>query len=132
MRSARIADLRAHVGEEVLVRGWLHNKRSSGKLQFLIVRDGSGFAQAVMAKAAVPPEAWEAAERAGQESTLELTGKARGDKRAPGGYEIDATGLRVLHAVHDYPITPKEHGTAKSVVVPSQAAGVKIGVSTSV
>ena len=112
MPSARIADLRAHVGEEVLLRGWLHNKRSSGKLQFLIVRDGSGFAQAVMARAAVPPEAWEAAERAGQESALELTGKVREDKRAPGGYEIDTTGIRVLQAVHDYPITPKEHGTA--------------------
>jgi asparaginyl-tRNA synthetase len=112
MSSARIADLRAHVGQEVLLRGWLHNKRSSGKLQFLILRDGSGFAQAVMAKATVPPEAWEAAERAGQESALELTGRVREDKRAPGGYEIDTTGIRVLQAVHDYPITPKEHGTA--------------------
>ncbi|HSB61627.1 MAG TPA: asparagine--tRNA ligase, partial [Vicinamibacteria bacterium] len=101
-----------HAGEEVLVRGWLHNKRSSGKLQFLIVRDGSGFAQAVMARAAVPPESWEAAERAGQESSLELTGRVREDKRAPGGHEVEATGLRVLQAVHDYPITPKEHGTA--------------------
>ena len=112
MKTVRIDDFRAHVGEEVRVRGWLHNKRSSGKLLFLIVRDGSGFAQAVMAKAAVAPSDWEAAERAGQESSLELTGKVREDKRAPGGYEIDTTALRVLQVVHDYPITPKDHGTA--------------------
>jgi asparaginyl-tRNA synthetase len=100
------------VGEEVRVQGWLHNKRSSGKLQFLIVRDGSGYAQCVVAKAAVPPEAWAAAEAAGQESSLELTGRVKEDKRAPGGYEVDATGLSVLQTTHDYPITPKEHGTA--------------------
>jgi asparaginyl-tRNA synthetase len=112
MDTVRIGGFRDHVGEEVRVCGWLHNKRSSGKLQFLIVRDGSGFSQAVVAKAAVPVEAWSAAEEAGQESSLELTGKVKEDKRAPGGYEIDVTGLRLLQAVHDYPITPKEHGTA--------------------
>jgi asparaginyl-tRNA synthetase len=112
MSIVRITDLKDHVGGEVTLRGWLHNKRSSGKLQFLIVRDGSGFAQAVTAKAAVPPEAWDAADKAGQESTLEVTGKVREDKRAPGGYELDVSGLRVLQAVHDYPITPKDHGPA--------------------
>jgi asparaginyl-tRNA synthetase len=110
--AVRIADFRGYVGEEVQVQGWLHNKRSSGKLQFLIVRDGSGYAQCVVAKAAVPAEAWAAAEGAGQESSLELTGRVKEDKRAPGGYEVDVTGLRVLQAAHDYPITPKEHGTA--------------------
>jgi asparaginyl-tRNA synthetase len=112
VESVRIGDFKGHVGREVEVFGWLHNKRSSGKLQFLIVRDGSGFAQAVLAKAAVPPEAWEAAEKAGQESSLAITGKVKEDKRAPGGFEMEATGLRVLHAAHDYPITPKDHGTA--------------------
>ena len=112
MNTVRIVDFGSHVGEEVRVQGWLHNKRSSGKLQFLIVRDGSGFAQAVMAKAAVPPEAWAAGEAMGQESSLELTGKVKADSRAPGGYEVDVTGLSVVHATHDYPITPKEHGTA--------------------
>jgi asparaginyl-tRNA synthetase len=109
---ARIADFGRHVGQEVRVQGWLHNKRSSGKIQFLIVRDGSGFAQAVVARSAVPEAAWAAAEGAGQESSLELTGKVKEDKRAPGGYEVDVTGLTVGQAVHDYPITPKEHGTA--------------------
>jgi asparaginyl-tRNA synthetase len=108
----RIADFGKHVGREVSVQGWLHNKRSSGKIQFLIVRDGSGYAQAVVARAAVPEADWTAAEGAGQESSLELTGKVKEDKRAPGGYEIDVTGLTVVQSVHDYPITPKEHGTA--------------------
>jgi len=112
MDTVRIADFEHHAGEEVRVQGWLHNKRSSGKLQFLIVRDGSGFAQVVLAKAAVPAEAWAAAEAMGQESSLELTGRVKEDKRAPGGYEVDATGLSVVHATHEYPITPKEHGTA--------------------
>ena len=108
----RISEFRHHVGAEVTLLGWLHNKRSSGKLQFLIVRDGSGFAQAVIAKAGVPEPDWTAADAAGQESALELTGKVKEDKRAPGGFEVEVTGLRVLHATHEYPITPKDHGTA--------------------
>lgn len=112
METVRIGDFGRHVGAEVRVQGWLHNKRSSGKLQFLIVRDGSGFAQAVMAKAAVPEPAWTAAEKAGQESAIALTGKVKEDKRAPGGYEVDVTGFELCQEVHDYPITPKEHGPA--------------------
>jgi len=112
MDTVRIADFGAHVGQEVRIQGWLHNKRSSGKLQFLIVRDGSGFAQMVLSKAAVPAEAWAAAEEMGQESSLVLTGKVKEDKRAPGGYEVDVTALTVVQSAHDFPITPKEHGTA--------------------
>ncbi len=112
MAVVRIGEWKDHVGAVVVVRGWLHNKRSSGKLQFLILRDGSGFAQAVMAKAAVAPEAWQAAEQAGQESSLEVTGTLREDKRAPGGFEMDVSGFQVFQSVHDYPITPKDHGTA--------------------
>src|ERR1044072_5701157 len=108
----RISDFRHHVGQEVRVQGWLHNARSSGKLQFLIVRDGSGFAQAVMAKAAVPEAAWAAADAMGQASSLELTGRVKEDKRAPGGFEVDVTGLTAVQVAHDFPITPKEHGTA--------------------
>jgi asparaginyl-tRNA synthetase len=108
----RIQDFGAHVGGEVTIRGWLHNKRSSGKLQFLTLRDGSGFTQVVLAKAAVPAEAWEAADKAGQESSLEITGKVKEDKRAPSGYEMEATGLVQLYPSQDYPITPKDHGTA--------------------
>jgi asparaginyl-tRNA synthetase len=112
MDTVSIDAFRDHVDEEVAVRGWLHNKRSSGKLRFLIVRDGSGYAQAVVSKKAVTPESWEAIDGAGQESSLEVRGRVRQDERAPGGYEIDVTGIEVLDSVHDYPITPKEHGTA--------------------
>jgi asparaginyl-tRNA synthetase len=111
-RIVRISDFRNHVAQEIRLQGWLHNKRSSGKLQFLIVRDGSGFAQAVVAKAAVPEASWQAAEAMGQESSLELTGRVKEDKRAPGGFEVDVTGLTPVQIAHDYPITPKEHGTA--------------------
>jgi asparaginyl-tRNA synthetase len=112
MDTVSIGAFRDHVDEEVVVRGWLHNKRSSGKLRFLIVRDGSGYAQAVVSKKAVAPESWEAVDGAGQESSLEVRGRVRQDERAPGGYEIDVTAIDVLDSVHDYPITPKEHGTA--------------------
>jgi asparaginyl-tRNA synthetase len=112
METVRIADFGGHVGEEVRVQGWLHNRRSSGKLRFLMLRDGSGFAQCVMSRKQVSPEAWEAVDAAGQESSLEVTGTVREDARAPGGFELDATGLRVVHETHDYPITPKDHGTA--------------------
>jgi len=112
VESVRIREFGTHLGEEVMIRGWLHNKRSSGKLQFLTLRDGSGFTQVVMAKAAVPAEAWEAADKAGQESSLEITGKVKEDKRAPSGFEMEATGLTLLYPSQDYPITPKDHGTA--------------------
>jgi asparaginyl-tRNA synthetase len=112
VESVRIREFGAHLGEEVMIRGWLHNKRSSGKLQFLTLRDGSGFTQVVMAKATVPAEAWEAADKAGQESSLEITGKVKEDKRAPSGFEMEATGLTLLYPSQDYPITPKDHGTA--------------------
>ena len=111
MQTVRIEEFGAHVGAPVRVCGWIHNKRSSGKLQFVIVRDGSGYAQAVVSKGAVAPEAWDALLGAGQESSLELEGTVRADARAPGGFEIDVSGVRVLQSVDDYPITPKEHGT---------------------
>ena len=112
METVRIADFPDHVGRDVEVQGWLHNKRSSGKLRFLVVRDGSGFAQAVVSKKAVSPEAWTAIDAAGQESSLRLVGAVKEDSRAPGGYEVDVSQLEVLQAAQDYPITPKQHGTA--------------------
>ena len=102
MDRVTIGAFRDHADEEVAVRGWLHNKRSSGKLRFLIVRDGSGYAQAVVFRKAVSPEAWEAVDGAGQESTLELTGLVKKDDRAPGGYEIDVKAIEVKQSVHDY------------------------------
>jgi asparaginyl-tRNA synthetase len=105
-----IEDIGRHEGEEVTIQGWLHNRRSSGKIHFLILRDGSGFIQAVMSKAAVGEEMFKAADHLSQETSVIVTGTARTDKRAPSGYEIDVNNLQVVGESHDYPITPKEHG----------------------
>ena len=105
-----IEDIGSHEGQEVTIKGWLHNRRSSGKIHFLIVRDGTGFIQAVMSKAAVGDELFKAADHLSQETSIVVTGTARADKRAPSGYEIDVKNLEIVAEAHDYPITPKEHG----------------------
>jgi asparaginyl-tRNA synthetase len=107
-----IRHLARHAGEEVRLLGWVENKRSSGKIAFLQVRDGSGTVQAVVGRQAVPDEAWAGIEGVTQESTVAVSGTVRADARAPGGYELQATDVQVLHLTADYPITPKEHGTA--------------------
>jgi asparaginyl-tRNA synthetase len=107
-----IRHLARHAGEEVRLLGWVENKRSSGKIAFLQVRDGSGSVQAVVGRLAVPDEAWAGIEGVTQESTVAVSGTVRADARAPGGYELQATDVQVLHLTADYPITPKEHGTA--------------------
>jgi len=107
-----IRHLSRHVDQEVRLLGWLENKRSSGKIAFLQVRDGSGTVQAVVSRKAVSEEEWADVERAAQESTVAVTGTVRADERAPGGFELHATGFRALYLTADYPITPKEHGTA--------------------
>jgi asparaginyl-tRNA synthetase len=105
-----IEDIASYAGQRVTLRGWLANRRSSGKIHFLQIRDGSGFIQGVMSKAAVGDDVFDAARHLGQETAIEIDGDVRADSRAPGGYEIDVTGLRVVGPSHDYPITPKEHG----------------------
>jgi asparaginyl-tRNA synthetase len=107
---AYIEDIGKHQGEEVTIKGWLHNRRSSGKIHFLILRDGTGFIQAVMSKAAVGEEAFKAADHLSQETSIIVTGTARADTRAPSGFEIDVKSYEVVGLAHDYPITPKEHG----------------------
>ena len=106
-----ISELEHHVGETVLLKGWLYNLRSSGKILFPQLRDGSGVVQCVVLKNAITLEMWDALKALGQESALTVTGKVRADERAPGGFEIDVVEAHVLQEVHDYPITPKEHGT---------------------
>lgn len=110
MQRVYIADLAAHTGEEVTLRGWLYNKRSSGKIRFLILRDGTGIVQGVMAKNAVDETTFGLFDALTQESSFAMTGKVRKEDRAPGGYELDVTGLQIIHVAHDYPITPKDHG----------------------
>jgi asparaginyl-tRNA synthetase len=106
-----INQLSKHVGAEVVLKGWLYNLRSSGKIAFPQLRDGTGIVQCVVLKNAISPELWEQLKGLGQESALTIKGTVREDSRAPGGYEIDVTDAEVLQQVHDYPITPKEHGT---------------------
>jgi len=107
---AHIEEIAQHEGRSVTLRGWLHNRRSSGKIHFLTVRDGTGFIQAVMSRAAVGEELFLQAGHLGQETAVVVEGEVRADARAPGGYEIDVSGLRVVGQSRDYPITPKEHG----------------------
>jgi asparaginyl-tRNA synthetase len=110
MAHTYIDEIGRHEGEEVTIKGWLHNRRSSGKIHFLIVRDGTGFIQAVMSKAAVGEDLFKTADHLSQETSIVVTGAVRADKRAPSGYEVDVKNLEVVGESHDYPITPKEHG----------------------
>jgi asparaginyl-tRNA synthetase len=105
-----IEDIAKHEGQPVRLRGWLHNKRSSGKIHFLTLRDGTGFIQCVMSKQAVGEEMFTRANHLSQESALVVDGTARADARAPGGYELDVTSIEIVSEAKDYPITPKEHG----------------------
>ncbi len=110
MKHVYIEQIGEHVGETVTVKGWLHNRRSSGKIHFLVVRDGTGFLQVVMGKNDVPEETFTAADHLSQESAVIVTGIVREDKRAKGGYELTASALEIVSPSVDYPITPKEHG----------------------
>src|SRR5947199_9163930 len=92
---AYIEDIGQHEGQEVQLRGWLHNRRSSGKIHFLTVRDGTGFIQCVMSKKAVGDETFAKADHLAQESAILVDGAVRADSRAPGGYEIDVTSLEI-------------------------------------
>jgi asparaginyl-tRNA synthetase len=109
----RIQGIAEHVGTEVSLQGWLYGRTDKGRLQFLQVRDGTGFVQCVLFEKEVSPEVFDAARRLTQESSLVITGIVREDARAPGvpgGYELGVTDLQVIQEAHDYPIQPKEHG----------------------
>ncbi len=105
-----IEALAGHVGEIVTLKGWLYNKRSSKSLHFLILRDGSGLAQCVVAADTVSEETWQAAEAATQESALSMTGTVRADERQVGGYELEVQSVELISLAEAYPISPKEHG----------------------
>jgi asparaginyl-tRNA synthetase len=107
-----IEDIGRHDGQTVTLKGWLYNKRSSGKLHFLLVRDGTGVLQCVVFKNDVPEMQFGLADHLPQESSLIVTGTVRKDERAPLGYELGVTNLEVVSEAEEYPITPKEHGVA--------------------
>ena len=106
----RIEDALRHAGEEVEIRGWLYHRRSSGKIHFLLIRDGTGVIQGVLARDDVPDGVFDAAGDLTQESSIIVRGTLREDRRAPGGVELSLRGLTVVQRAQDYPITPKEHG----------------------
>jgi asparaginyl-tRNA synthetase len=110
MKHVYIEKIGEHVGATVTIKGWLHNRRSSGKIHFLVIRDGTGFLQVVMGKNDVPEDTFKSADHLSQESAIVVTGTVREDKRAKGGYELTAAALEVVSPAVDYPITPKEHG----------------------
>jgi asparaginyl-tRNA synthetase len=111
MPSVYISELGRHVGQTVTLRGWVVTTRSSGKIAFLVLRDGTGYLQAVLARKEVPDEVWNDFGALTQETSVAVTGMVREDARSPGGYELTASGLEILGPSHDFPISPKEHGT---------------------
>jgi len=111
MPSTTISSLPGLAGQTVTVNGWVATTRSSGKIAFLVLRDGSGYLQCVVVKSEVGPEVWERFATLTQETSLSVTGTARPDARSPGGVELGVTGLVVLGGSQDFPISPKEHGT---------------------
>jgi asparaginyl-tRNA synthetase len=110
MARVYIEELGKHVGEEVQLRGWLYNKRSSGKIRFLLLRDGTGIIQGVMVKGSVSDEVFAIFDELTQESSFSMTGKVRNDDRAPGGFELEVSHVSIISIAKEYPITPKEHG----------------------
>ena len=110
----QIKDIADYAGQEVTLRGWVYNKTGKGRLQFILLRDGSGQAQCVAFKREMDAADFEAARGLTQESSVKITGVVRADERAPGfpgGYEVGISKLEILQLAQDYPITPKEHGT---------------------
>ena len=107
---AYISQLKNLVGRQVTLAGWVYQARSSGKIQFIILRDGTGLCQCVIEKGKIPDELYQQLEHLGQESSLMLTGLVRAEQRSVGGYELAVTDGKIIHAAKDYPITPKSHG----------------------
>lgn len=111
MKKIMIKDMANHVGETVKMGAWLANKRSSGKIAFLQLRDGSGFVQGVVVKEDVGEEIFQTAKGLSQETSMYVIGEVIKDERSSFGYELQVKEIEVIHAAVDFPITPKEHGT---------------------
>ncbi|GGG04971.1 asparagine--tRNA ligase [Paenibacillus aceti] len=105
-----IRQVNEHVGETVVIGSWLNNKRSSGKIQFLQLRDGTGYIQGVVVKSEVSEEVWEKAKSLTHESSMYVTGVIREEPRSHSGYEMTVTDIEIIQLTENYPITPKEHG----------------------
>ncbi len=110
MKWVYIEDISQYVGEEVEIRGWVYNKRSSGRVRFLLVRDGTGILQCTVFSPTKEHPLFEVFDELTQESSVIVRGKVKEDPRAPGGYELELSDIQPVHIAKDYPITPKEHG----------------------
>jgi asparaginyl-tRNA synthetase len=110
MTKCYIEDLSKHVGEEQTLQGWVYNTRSSGKIKFILLRDGTGIVQCVVMKNEVGEEVYNLFDQLTQESSIIITGKVNKEERAPGGYELLLSNIEIIQLAKDYPITPKEHG----------------------
>jgi asparaginyl-tRNA synthetase len=110
MKWVYIEDIAKHVGERVELRGWVYNKRSSGRVRFLLIRDGTGILQCTIFSLEKEHPLFNKFEELTQESSLIVRGKVKEDKRAPGGYELEIEDIKIIHIAQDYPITPKPHG----------------------
>ncbi len=106
-----ISDLKDQVGKTVTLSGWVYNHRSSGKIKFLLMRDGTGICQCVYFRGECEDKAFEDFEKLSQETCVRVTGVVREEKRSPGGFELSARGLEIVSGSVDYPISPKDHGT---------------------
>lgn len=109
-KNVYIENISKYIGKEVEIRGWLYNRRSSGSIIFLLIRDGTGIIQCIVSKNDVNPEIFKSAQNVTQESSLIIKGKIRKEERAIGGYELLTNNIKILQIVSDYPITPKSHG----------------------
>ncbi|HBS92651.1 MAG TPA: asparagine--tRNA ligase, partial [Firmicutes bacterium] len=110
MKTVLIRDIGQYNGKQVTLKGWLYNRRSSGKIQFLIIRDGTGFIQGVLVQSDVSSEDWELAAGITQESSVQVTGTVKEDSRSPLGFELQVEKIEVITSAQDYPISLKEHG----------------------
>jgi asparaginyl-tRNA synthetase len=107
-----IASLAQQVGQTVTLQGWVYHLRSSGKVRFLVLRDGTGLAQGVLVKGNLPEEDFQQFEELTLESSLRLAGRVRAESRAPGGFELEVSRIQTIQIAPEYPISPKEHGVA--------------------
>ncbi len=110
MKQTYISEISKHLSQEITIKGWLYNKRSSGKLGFLEIRDGSGIIQGIVSKKDVSDETWENTEKVTQESSIIVIGAPREHPKKPGVYELDIKDLQIVQLASEYPIAPKEHG----------------------
>ncbi|MDH5715689.1 MAG: OB-fold nucleic acid binding domain-containing protein, partial [Candidatus Aminicenantes bacterium] len=110
MDQVYIEDISKYVGQEVTVKGWLYNKRSSGKIRFLLIRDGTGLIQAVLSESDVPKEIFQLYDEITQESSIIVKGVVRKEERSPGGYELSLRDIKIVQIAEEYPITHKPHG----------------------